>query len=78
MSFTATFASCPTCIKTQPWDFYVLKGNAYVDHDSADIVCRECKSVLTSLYSDQKVHPARYLAGSARRVGVPTHSNQPP
>ena len=48
---------CPTCKKTQPWGFYVLKGNAYVDHDSADIVCSECKSVLTSLYSDQKVHP---------------------
>jgi hypothetical protein len=43
---------CPTCKKTQPWGFYVLKGNAYVDQDSADIVCSEFKSVLTSLYSD--------------------------
>jgi len=51
---------------TQPWDFYVLKGNAYVDHDSADIMCSKCKSVLTSLYSDKKMHPA-----SAAPGGVP-------
>jgi hypothetical protein len=48
---------CPTCKKTQPWFFYVLKGNAYADHDSADIVCTECKSGLLSLHSDLSLHP---------------------
>jgi Hsp20/alpha crystallin family protein len=38
---------CPVCKRTRPWFFYVLKGNAYLDHDCADIVCRECKTVLT-------------------------------
>jgi hypothetical protein len=45
-----TISECllPHLQKKQPWVFYVLKGNAYVDHDFADIVCSECKSVLTS------------------------------
>ncbi len=48
---------CPTCKKTQPWFLYVLKGNAYLDRDSADIVCSECKTVLLSLHSDVSLHP---------------------
>jgi len=35
----------------------VLKGNAYLDHDSADIVCRGCETVLLSLHTDLSLHP---------------------
>ena len=42
---------CPICKRTQSWFFYVAKGNAYLDHDCADIVCSGCKTVLLSLHS---------------------------
>ena len=35
---------CPTCNKTQPMIFDVMKANDKNEHDAADIVCNECKS----------------------------------
>ena len=32
----------------QPARFDVLKANAYIDHDSVDIVCRQWRSVIAS------------------------------
>src|SRR5215831_4580566 len=39
---------CPTCNKTQPMIFDVMKANDKNDHDAADIVCNECKSVIAA------------------------------
>src|SRR5262249_61906550 len=52
---------CPTCNKTQPMTFDVMKANDKNDHDAADIVCSECKSVIATLHGP-----------SARRAGVRT------
>ena len=40
---------CPTCGKTQPMIFDVMKANG--DHDPADIVCGECKSIIATLHA---------------------------
>jgi hypothetical protein len=40
---------CPTCDKTQPMIFDVMKANDKNDHDAADIVCAECKSIIATL-----------------------------
>src|SRR5262245_4562965 len=52
---------CPTCNKTQVMTFAVMKANDKNDHDAADIVCSECKSVIATLHGP-----------SARRAGVRT------
>jgi hypothetical protein len=52
---------CPICNKTQPMTFDVMKANDKNDHDAADIVCNECKSVIATLHGP-----------SARRAGVRT------
>src|SRR5262245_51062921 len=49
---------CPTCNKTQPMIFDVMKANNN-EHDAADIVCGECKSIIATLH-----------APSVRRTGV--------
>jgi thiol-disulfide isomerase/thioredoxin len=41
---------CPTCDKTQPMIFDVMKANDKNDHDAADIVCAECKSIIATLH----------------------------
>src|SRR5262245_9499033 len=52
---------CPTCNKRQPMIFDVMKANDKNDHDAADIVCDECKSIIATLHGP-----------SARRAGVRT------
>ena len=52
---------CPTCNKTQPMIFDVRKANDKNDHDAADIVCDECKSIIATLHGP-----------SAQRSGVRT------
>jgi thiol-disulfide isomerase/thioredoxin len=49
---------CPTCKKTQPMIFDVMKANDKNDHDAADIVCNECKSVIATLHG-----PSPHRAG---------------
>jgi hypothetical protein len=44
---------CPTRRRVQPYRFEVLKADAYIDHDSADIVCGQCRSVIASLHADK-------------------------
>jgi hypothetical protein len=41
---------CPTCRRVQPARFDFLKADAYIDHDSVDIVCSECQSAIASLH----------------------------
>jgi hypothetical protein len=43
------FVYCDTCKKVQPMIFDVLKADKVSDHDAADIVCDECKSVIATL-----------------------------
>src|SRR5215471_11414607 len=49
---------CPTCNKTQPMIFDVIKANDKNDHDAADILCDECKSIIATLHG-----PSAYRAG---------------
>jgi Phage terminase large subunit (GpA) len=62
---------CPTCNKLQPLIFDVLKANDKNEHDSADIVCAECKSIIATLHApdargagvrDKKVAKASEMA----------------
>ena len=49
---------CPTCNKTQQMIFDVMKANDKNDHDAADIVCDECKSIIATLHG-----PSAHQAG---------------
>ena len=49
---------CPACNKTQPMIFDVMKANDKNDHDAADIVCEECKSIIATLQG-----PSAHRAG---------------
>ena len=49
---------CPTCNKTQSMIFDVMKANDKNDHDAADIVCDECKSIIATLHG-----PSAHRAG---------------
>jgi hypothetical protein len=44
---------CSTCRRVQPARFEILKADAYIDHESMDIVCSECRSVIASLHADK-------------------------
>src|SRR6516225_9140161 len=52
---------CPSCNKTQPMIFDVVKANDKNNHDAADIICEECKSIIATLHGP-----------SAHRHGVRT------
>ena len=56
--YTAMLEFCPTCDKTQPMIFDVMKANDNNDHDAADIVCAECRSIIATLHA-----PSAYSAG---------------
>ena len=43
---------CPTCKKVQPARFDHVKANAYLDHDTLDIQCRECMTVIANLHAE--------------------------
>jgi hypothetical protein len=51
---------CDTCGKTQPIIFDVMQANEKNDHDAADIICAECKSIIATLHAPR----------STRRTGV--------
>jgi hypothetical protein len=62
---------CPTCNKVQRLIFDVLKANDKNEHDAADIVCAECKSIIATLHApdarwagvrDKKVAKASEIA----------------
>ena len=42
---------CHTCGKTQPMIFDVMKASDKNDHDAADIVCAECRSIIATLHA---------------------------
>jgi hypothetical protein len=47
---------CPTCRRVQPALFDVIKADAYIDHDSLDIVCKGCRSLIATLHSEKPNH----------------------
>jgi hypothetical protein len=42
---------CDTCEKIQPMIFDVMPADDQNDHDAADIVCNECKSIVATLHA---------------------------
>src|SRR5262249_5170222 len=58
---------CPTCNKTQPMIFDVMKANDKNDHHAADIVCNECKSVIATLHGPC-AHRAGVRTGKAEKA----------
>src|SRR5262245_1614204 len=50
---------CPSCNKAQPMMFDVMRANDKNDHDAADVICQECKSIIATLHGP-----------SALRLGV--------
>ena len=44
-------AWCSTCEKVQPVILDVMQANDKNNHDAADIICNECKSVLVTLHA---------------------------
>jgi hypothetical protein len=44
---------CRTCRRVQRANFEVVKADAYIDHESIDIICEECRSLIASLHADR-------------------------
>jgi hypothetical protein len=44
-------AWCDACQKLQPVTLDVMKADDKNDHDAADIICEECKSILVTLHA---------------------------
>src|SRR5262245_40025710 len=61
---------CDTCQKMQRMIFDVMKGNDKNDHDSADVICGECRSVIATLHgpSTQRVVARPKKAAKAREM----------
>ena len=55
---------CPTCNRTQPMIFDVMKANNKNEYDAADIVCGECKSIIATLHAPT----AQRNAGRSKKV----------
>jgi ribosomal protein S27E len=49
---------CPSCNKTQPMIFDFMKANDKNNHDAADIVCEECKSIIAALHGPSAYRPS--------------------
>jgi ribosomal protein S27E len=48
---------CPSCNKTQPMIFDVMNANDKNDHDAADIICQDCKSIIATLHGPSAHRP---------------------
>jgi thiol-disulfide isomerase/thioredoxin len=57
---------CPTCEKTQPMIFDVMEANEKNDHEVADIVCDECKSIIATLHAPRVRRPGVRTKKSAK------------
>ena len=45
------FVWCDTCEKIQPMTFDVMPAGDENEHEAADIICNECKSVIATLHA---------------------------
>ena len=50
-------AWCDTCRKVRPVTLDVMEADDKIDHDVADIVCDECKSILVTLHAPANAGP---------------------
>jgi hypothetical protein len=57
---------CPTCEKTQKVIFDVLPAGRKNDHDAADIVCGECRSIIATLHAPSSQQPSKRPKGAAK------------
>ena len=53
---------CDTCDKVQPMIFDVMQANDKTDHDAADIICAECKSIIATLHARRTAAPTKKTA----------------
>jgi phage terminase large subunit GpA-like protein len=53
---------CDTCGKTQAMIFDVMQANDKNDHDAADIICAECKSIIATLHARRDAAPTKKAA----------------
>ena len=55
---------CDTCDSVQPMIFEVMQAYDKNDHDAADIVCAECKSIIATLHARQaNSHSGAFIGG---------------
>jgi hypothetical protein len=59
-------AWCDTCQKVQPGILDVMKANDKNDHDAADIICEECKSILVTLHAPSASRPVLHTKKAAK------------
>ena len=59
---------CDACQKIQPMIFDVMQANRKNDHDAADIVCDECKSIIATLLRAQQAGARPGRAAKAREM----------
>jgi hypothetical protein len=60
---------CDTCGKTQPMIFDVMQANDKNDHDAADIICSECKSIVATLHAPSaKMRAAKASDMAAKEI----------
>ena len=50
-------AWCDTCRKVQPVILDVMEADERNDHEAADIICDECKSILVTLHAPSTSRP---------------------
>ena len=55
---------CDTCRNIQRMIFDVMKANDN-DHDSADVICAECRSVIATLHAPSAKRVARMSASNS-------------
>jgi Phage terminase large subunit gpA, ATPase domain len=49
-----SYVWCDTCEKIQPMTFDMMPADDQNDHDAADIVCNECKSIIATLHAARR------------------------
>jgi hypothetical protein len=61
---------CDQCEKIQRMSFHVTKKNDKNDHDSANVICSECKSVIATFHAPdaQRVAARPKKAAKAREM----------
>jgi hypothetical protein len=58
---------CDTCGKAQPIIFDVMQANNKDDHDAADIICSECRSIIATLHAPSAKNRAAKASDMAAR-----------
>jgi hypothetical protein len=62
-------AWCDTCETVRPIVLDVMKAKEKHDHDAADIVCEECKSILVTLHAPSAARSWRAYQEGCESIG---------